>query len=310
MDSNPVLRELGLTEKDRVVIFHADDIGMCQASVSSYKELVDVGLVSSASVMVPCSWAPDVADFCRRHRPESGAEGVDTGIDMGVHLTLTSEWRTYRWGPISTRQQNSGMMDGMGYFHATNAAAQEANPTAVLREIRAQVEWAVAAGIDITHIDSHMGSIFHAPFLPGYVGLVREFKVPVFLQRRDERMLREMGFGQETAALFAQQLRWLESQGYPLLDHIRGLPLNRSDVTPDELLAELDELPPGITYYIIHPSKDTTELRAIAPDWSARVAHHRLFTDETVRRRVQESGVHVIGYRTLQGLLHKCLAKS
>lgn len=301
MEPNPVLRALGLSDTDRVVIFHADDIGMCQASVSSYEELVEFGLVSSASVMVPCAWAPAVADVCRRG-------GLD-GIDMGVHLTLTSEWRTYRWGPISTRQQNSDMMDEAGYFHATTGAAHTANPTAVLREIRAQVEWAVAAGIDITHIDSHMGSIFHAPFLPGYVGLVHEFQVPVFLQRRDAPMLRELGFSKETSALFAEQLRWLESQGYPLLDHLRGLPLNRGDITADELCAELDELPPGITYYIIHPSKDTPELRAVAPDWSARVAHHRLFTDERVRQYVQNSDLHVIGYRTLRDLLRKQLAE-
>src|SRR4051812_42569067 len=105
---NPALKKLGFDANDRVVIFHADDIGMSQAANAALPDLLDFGLLSSAAVMVPCPWFPQAAAFCRDH-PE---------VDMGVHLTLNCEWEAFRWGPISTRDQESGMLDVQGYFHS------------------------------------------------------------------------------------------------------------------------------------------------------------------------------------------------
>ena len=107
MSTNPFLKKLGFAADARVVIIHTDDIGMCQASVGAFRDLIDFGLISSAAVMVPCPWFPEVAALCRS-RP---------GIDMGVHLTLNSEWDSYRWGPISTRDPASGLLDEEGYFY-------------------------------------------------------------------------------------------------------------------------------------------------------------------------------------------------
>src|SRR3954463_10603061 len=104
---NPALKKLGFDEHDRVLIIHTDDIGMCQATLPAYENLLHAGLISSASAMVPCPWFPETARFCRGH-PD---------VDMGVHLTLNSEWDTYRWGPISTRDTASGMLDEQGYFY-------------------------------------------------------------------------------------------------------------------------------------------------------------------------------------------------
>ena len=154
MRPNPLLKRLGLSDDARAVIFHADDVGMCQASLAAYVDLVDFGLISAASTMVPCSWFPATAAFCRDHPGEK--------VDMGVHLTLTSEWDGYRWGPISTRDPASGLMDTDGYFHPDTESAQaHGDPAAVQLEIQTQVERALAAGIDVTHIDSHMGTVFH-----------------------------------------------------------------------------------------------------------------------------------------------------
>ena len=156
MRTNPVLKKLGLTPEDRAVIIHADDIGMCQATVTAYADLMDFGLVSSGAVMVPCPWFPYAADYCRQH-PD---------VDTGVHLTLTSEWDSYRWGPISTRDPASGLVDDEGCFYRSVAEAQEyGQPDAVQREMQAQVERALAAGIDVTHVDTHMGTVA-APQLP------------------------------------------------------------------------------------------------------------------------------------------------
>ena len=111
---NPVLKKLGFGDCDRLVIIHADDIGMCQASLAAYGDLVEFGLVSAASTMVPCSWFAATAQFCREY---PGA-----GVDMGVHVTLTSEYDGYRWGPVSTRDPASGLLDQAGAFHADSGA--------------------------------------------------------------------------------------------------------------------------------------------------------------------------------------------
>jgi predicted glycoside hydrolase/deacetylase ChbG (UPF0249 family) len=151
MDPNPLLRALGFAETDRVAIVHADDIGMCQASVAAFAELADAGLVTSGAVMMPCGWAPAAAAWARAH----------PATDIGVHLTLTSEWDAYRWGPLSTRDPASGLLDADGYFPRTTAAVQAADPEAATRELEAQVARALAAGIDVTHVDTHMGAVNH-----------------------------------------------------------------------------------------------------------------------------------------------------
>ena len=110
MQSNPVLKKLGFSNDDRVAIIHTDDIGMCQASVDAFADMVDYGLISSGAVMVPCPWFLEAAAYSTAH-PQA---------DLGVHLTLTSEWETYRWGPISTRDPASGLLDEQGFFHKSS----------------------------------------------------------------------------------------------------------------------------------------------------------------------------------------------
>jgi hypothetical protein len=134
MHPNPVLRELGLGQADRAVIIHTDDIGMCQASLAALADLVDVRLISCGATMVPCPWFPQVAAYCRGH----------PSVDLGIHLTLTSEWDSYRWGPISTRDPALGLIDDEGYFFRRSEPVQErAGPEAVRVEMQAQVERAL-----------------------------------------------------------------------------------------------------------------------------------------------------------------------
>jgi predicted glycoside hydrolase/deacetylase ChbG (UPF0249 family) len=301
MKPNPTLKRLGLSEDARVVIFHADDIGMCQASLSAYRELLDFGLVSAASAMVPCPWFPAAAAFCQQYQSQ-------LDIDMGVHLTLTSEWSDFRWGPISTRDARSGLIDADGYFYATWEQFQ-ANATveATLQEIEAQIERALAADLDITHVDSHMGTVFHPRFLSGYLAIADKYELPALILRQEEEQIRQMMGGEhapsEVLADYVRQMTALEEQGYPMLDHVYVMPLERSTDRLKQAKEALDNLPAGITYFIFHPSQDTPELRAIAPDWQARVADLALFTDDAWRDYVASSGVKVIGYRELGDLM-------
>jgi predicted glycoside hydrolase/deacetylase ChbG (UPF0249 family) len=297
MHPNPLLKRLGLSESDRAVIIHADDVGMCQASLAAYADLVEGGLVSAASTMVPCPWFPATAAFCRGHREE---------VDMGVHVTLTSEFDGYRWGPISTRDPGSGLLDPAGYFHAESEAVfAHGDAEAVQREIETQVRRALEAGIDVTHVDTHMGTVVHPRFLPAYIQVALGHGVPPFLLRRDEAGLRELGLDAETAAAFVQQLQAFEAQGLPLLDDLQMLPLEEPDGRLEQIKGVLAALPAGVSYLILHPAQDTPELRAITPDWRGRVADYQALTSQGLRALIKDAGVHVIGWRVLRDLMRR-----
>jgi hypothetical protein len=296
MQPNPVLKKLGLAENDRAAIIHVDDVGMCQATLSAYADLLDFGLISSAAVMVPCPWFPETAAFCRQHHE----------ADMGVHLTVNSEWDGYRWGPVSTRDTASGLLDDEGYFHRRQPAVQAgADAEAVRVELNVQIERALAAGIDATHIDSHMGTIMHPRFVGAYRDLALQYKLPPgVLLRGDENSLWTSGWSQEQIDAGIMMTNELEAQGIPLLDNIVAMPLEEHENRVERAKAYFDALQPGtITHFLMHPAQDTPELRAIAPDWRARVADYQAFLSSDLRDFLRNKGIHVIGYRAIRDLM-------
>lgn len=294
MSPNPVLKKLGLSNDDRVAIIHTDDIGMCQASVEAFADLQEVGIISSGAVMVPCPWFLHAAQYARQHGQ----------ADLGVHLTLTSEWKTYRWGPISTSDPASGMMDDEGCFYRRSELVQEhGDPAAVALELDAQVKRASAAGIVPTHVDTHMGSVAHPKFMNSYVQLAMQYHLPPMLFRLDEAGWRATGLDAEFAKIAAAFMQQLEASGLPLLDALGGMPLDTDENRLERTKQMLSDLQPGITHFIIHPSKDTPEVRAITPDWRCRAADYQDFMNEELRQHIQKIGLHVIGYRALKELM-------
>ena len=284
MSHNPVLRKLGFSIRDRVAVVNADDVGMCQATVPAFFELVDAGLVSSGSVMVPCPWFLEAAAWATR----SGA------ADLGVHLTLTSEWERYRWRPISTCDPGSGLIDPEGFFYRNQSMWYRPHLEAILGEMRAQVDRARRAGIDTTHIDSHMFAVLGHGIVDGYVALGFEQGLPVLMHRQPAWV----------KALTVEAINRWEEQGLPVFDHLREIGLNQPrNAWLDAAQRVFDQLPAGLTYIILHPALDTPELRALADDWQQRVADYETFRGEELRNHVKNSGIHVIGWRTLRDLM-------
>lgn len=295
MNANPYLKKLGLADDDRAVILHADDIGMCQAGLAAYEEIVEFGLLSSAATMVPCPWFPATAVLYHT------LQTTHPNLDMGVHVTLTSEMDGLRWGPISTRDETSGLLDADGYFLRQTATVQaHGRATAVLTEMEAQLQRALAAGIDVTHLDSHMGAVFHPPFMPLYIELAQRYRIPALAFRWQAEGLHEA-----TAVPFANWSQNLEASGFPLLDSIYMMPLDSHENRLAVARQWLTNLKPGIHYFLIHPAQDTPELRALAPDWQARVADYHLFISETWRQTVAGSGVQVIGWREIRDVMQR-----
>ncbi|HEX2908535.1 MAG TPA: ChbG/HpnK family deacetylase, partial [Phototrophicaceae bacterium] len=179
---NPVLRKLGLADTDRAVIIHVDDLGAYQSALPAYAELLDFGLISSGAVMTPCPWFPAVAAFCRE-QPQA---------DVGLHATLNSEWTVCRWGPVSTRDAATGLLDDEGYFHQWPPATYAcADPAAVGVELEAQVQMARKAGINLTHVDTHMGTSTHAKFRSYHIQTALKYGLPpMIVLRGDEAIYR------------------------------------------------------------------------------------------------------------------------
>ena len=291
---NPVLRRLGFADDDRVAIIHTDDIGMCLASVMAFAGLWDYGLISSGAVMVPCPWFLKAAEYAREH----------PAADLGVHVTLTAEYQRYRWGPISTRDPQSGMIDEEGcFYHRAQPAREHGDPASVQAEIEAQVLRAFAAGMQPTHMDTHMGVVASHKFIRGFLQVALQHHLPPMVFRMDEAGWMGAGLDAQAAAVAVAVTRQLEALGLPLLDHLFGLDLGKPDDRLDQAKAAITALQPGITHFILHPSVDYPELREITPDWRARVADYQTFLSEDLRSHLQASGVQVIGYRHLQEIM-------
>ena len=294
MKPNPVLRKLGFSDSDRLAIIHTDDIGMCQASVQAFAELYDFGLISSGAVMTPCPWFLEAARFAREH----------PAVDLGIHLTLTCEWSTYRWGPVSTRDPASGLVDSEGYFYRSTPQAREhAETAAALREIEAQVDLAVSAGMRPTHADTHMGTLAGERLMPGYVRMTAQRRLPAMLFRWNDGAERSAHLNPEQAQRAIYFMNLMEEIGLPLMDNLVGMPLEKPEDRLETAKRLFDGLPAGVTHFILHPSVDTPELRAITPDWRGRVEDYQTFLSPDLRDHVRSIGIQVIGYRDLQGLM-------
>jgi predicted glycoside hydrolase/deacetylase ChbG (UPF0249 family) len=246
---------------------------MCHAANEGVYDSLREGVATSATLMVPCPWAREAA---ARYR----------GEDVGVHLTLTAEWELYRWGPIT---QAPSLLGGDGGFPRTvQDVWDHADLDEVRRELRAQVERAILWGFDVTHLDSHMGTLQLRPeFFDVYLDLAVEFALPLRLSGRATHDL--IGFPFRDLA---------DEEGVVAPDHFLYYPTVGARAVFEHYLE--DPLP-GVTEVYLHPATDHAELRALAPDWASRVDDHRLLTgDRPLRDRLEEAGVHLVGWRELR----------
>jgi predicted glycoside hydrolase/deacetylase ChbG (UPF0249 family) len=281
---------------DRLVIIHTDDIGMCHASLQAFKDLWAFGTITSGAVMVPCPWFPAVAKMCREN-PE---------IDMGVHATLNAEWESYRWGPLSTRDPASGLLDTDGYFHQWHPAVYEcAKPEAVAAELTAQIEQALAAGIDVTHVDSHMGTIMHPKFIQSYIQAAAGRLLPNFLPRMDADGIETVDLNVNDRQTYGPIMEQLERMGLPMMNGMLFMPLDQPNPERQIEIAKklLGNSPVGITHFVLHPSIDTAELRAIAPDWESRVSNYNTFMSDELKKFIEKEDIKLIGYRAIRNAM-------
>jgi predicted glycoside hydrolase/deacetylase ChbG (UPF0249 family) len=296
MPSNKLLEELGYSRSDKVVIFHIDDIGFSHASNLGSFECLDYGIASCGSVITPAPWFLDAASTIKQ-RPH---------YDIGVHLTLTAEYEAYRWRALSSVDPSSGLLsEDRCLWRTSEEAVNNISPEIAEKEMRAQIDYALQSGIDVTHIDSHMGTVMNPKFIPGYLSLAREYQIPAFLPRLSREEISAVGLG-EFADIFLSLIESLNEEGFPLVDH---MVIDTGGEHTDKIQyyrTLFKEIKPGLTHFLFHSAKMSTELKAITPDSAKwRDQDYQAFTNPLIRQCVEELDLQVIGYRQIREILRK-----
>lgn len=277
--------------RGRVVVPHVDDLGASHGANQAFLSLASTGAVTCGSVMVPGGWFREIV----------AAVAVEPGLDVGVHLTLTSEWDACRWAPVSTVSRASGLIDGDGYFWRDVASLRRhLVPEAAEAEMRAQVERALAAGLVPTHVDAHMAAAMLPELLDAHVRLARDFGLMPILPR-------SITWAPDPAR-YAAVVAALDRAGAPVVDHCRGTLAVDADGLEDGWSALVSALPPGITHLALHCTQPG-DFAAMAPGHDGwRTREYDLFARGFVRDLCAAHGVGVTSTRALQARWREHLA--
>jgi predicted glycoside hydrolase/deacetylase ChbG (UPF0249 family) len=281
-----IAERLGYPADSKLLIIHADDLAVAHSEDIASFDALDKGAATSASIMIPCPWLTEVADYAKSH-PDA---------DLGLHLTLTSEWKTYRWGSVLPKDRVPSLYDPTGYlFFDAAPFLQSVKADDVEREIRAQVERAIAMGIHPTHLDSHMGMLFLRPdYFAAYVKVAHEYKLP-FLAAIDPKTPPEM--------------KALLSPNDVILDAVA---IANPSIQPSEwknfYFDTIKNLKPGLTELIIHLAHDDAEMQAVSVDhvdygaaWRQR--DYDVITSPEFKKLLQDNHILLIHWKDLKKLL-------
>ena len=290
---------------DKYLIINADDFGMCRAHHIATVDLFAKGTVTSATVMAPCAYAREAVDFAIRN----------PSLSVGVHLTTTAEWKSYRWGPVS--KEVGSLVDSEGFFYRNSTEfANHASPQDTETELIAQIEHLRSIGLSPSHLDNHMGSLYGVAtgdftFLKIAIDIAGRYGLPFrFPAKLSDAMFSN---GTLDIKISPQTVR-------DLLENFTSMAKSQGVITPDylipgdwngdqsksfenykeyifELYRTFDN---GITETYIHPAIECDEIKNITPCWERRVWEHRLFSDPKTLDFIKSLGIKLIGYRELK----------
>jgi predicted glycoside hydrolase/deacetylase ChbG (UPF0249 family) len=282
----PLNVRLGYPADSKLLIINADDLAMSHSENDASLTALDQKLVTSATVMVPAPWFGEVAAYARTH-PDA---------DLGLHLTLTAEWQTFRWGPVTPRTLVPSLVGPDGFFYSTTEEfVRHAKVEEVETEVRAQIERARSTGLDPTHLDAHMHALYATPQLFAVLRKVaRDYRLPIRMAR-NEQVFRDLLPYVDAADAFPDAI--FSPQG---------------DVQPaawkDYYLNVIKNLQPGVTELFVHLAHDDAEMRAVTvnyPVWDAawRQRDVDVISSPQFRKALTDNHVILIGWRQIQRLV-------
>jgi len=274
---------LGYPAGKKVIILHADDIGMCEEANIAVKPQLKNGHIQSAAIMIPCPNAKDFVEWAKKN----------PAMDIGLHITHTSEWKEYRWGTVAKASEVPTMLDPDGkMWHEVPDVVKNASPEDVEKELRAQIEQSIAWGYKPDHIDTHMGTLYgHPNYVKAFYKVAEEYGIPAnvidFSDPAVVNKFREIGY-----PIDDNVLKLVENYSLPKLDNFTSVP--KGD-TYEEKLANFKELikllKPGITEIIFHPSVETDNLKSITGSWQQRVWEAKMFSDPDLIKFFEDEGI-------------------
>jgi chitin disaccharide deacetylase len=286
--ASSLAERLGFKASDKVLIINVDDVGNSHAANAAVIDAMENGLATSSTIIVPGPWFPEIAAYAKAH----------ASSDFGVHLCHTSEWKTLKWGPIANKSDVPGLVDSQGYLWPDIMSVyKNSTPEQAYIEARAQIKKALDAGVDVTHIDSHMGTLqYNEAYFQVYRRLAKEFDLP--LRMGSQELLAAQGGGHQRGQL--------DSDGTVYPDYLVHGDRKKGESVRDYWKRELNSLRPGVTELYIHASVAGEEIKHITNSWEDRATEYEMFTrDPEVRRILESQAIKRIGYRALRDLQRK-----
>jgi len=279
--STCIQKRLGYPKDIKLLIIHADDLGLSASENAATIEAFNRGIVTSGSIMVPCPGFDEIARYARDH-PEA---------DLGVHLTLTNEWISYKWKPVMTTNEVRSLVDDEGFFLRDKRSLQnKSSLPEIEKELRAQIDLALKTGIDVTHLDSHMFIAFSPKLLKIYSDLGKEYKLPVLLSKK-------------------LPLRHLIARDSIIVDKLYYADLDDCTGGLEKFYRNtLESLEPGLNSILIHPAFNNKEMKEITRnqvnDGAAwRQADFDFFTSDACRQLIIDNNIKLITWREIRDKL-------
>lgn len=281
---------LGYPKDQKVLLLHADDLGMCFEANDAGKRLIGGGHIQSGAVMVPCPWFDEMWNWYKQN----------PSADIGLHLTLTSEWSQYRWPPLADRKDVPGLVDPKGFLWKNVVqVAGSATPEEVEIELRAQIDRAISRGIRPGHLDTHMGTLYvRYEYTAVYMKLAQEYRIPAMVIEPTPKVIKL--FRSQGYPISEKHVALMAGYDLPKLDLFLSMPSRKNYREIKKAFMDMVKgLEPGITEIIFHPATPSPAMRKITGSWKQRSSEARLFEDPEIKQFLKDQGVGFTNWKEM-----------
>ncbi|MDB4583148.1 polysaccharide deacetylase family protein [Draconibacterium sp.] len=289
--------KLGYPAGKKVIILHADDAGMCQEANIAAKKQLQNREIQSAAVMMPCPWAEDMIKWAINNPMQ----------DIGIHLTLTSEWKTYRWGTLTDPKEVPGLLDKEGkMWRSVPEVVMNASAGEVKKEVKAQIDKAIAMGHKPSHIDTHMGTLYaHPGYVKVFFEVAEEYGIPAnAIDLSDPKVVEN--FRAQGYPLTDEVIQLAANYKLPKVDNFTSAPKGETyEEKVDNFKKLVKSLNPGITEIIFHPSIETENMKTITGSWQQRKWEAEMFADKDLVQFFEDEDIIFTNWKEMMARFNK-----